>query len=105
MTFETRFVIGAVTELDEAIGWYDDRRAGLGLAFLVAVDRTIKFVSQFPQVSRLVDGVAPDLEVRMAPVDRFPYYVAYLVTNDVIVVVAVAHERRRPHYWSGRTGS
>ena len=52
MTFETRFVNEAVTELDEAIGWYDDRRAGLGLAFLVAVDRTIKFVAQFPQKCR-----------------------------------------------------
>jgi plasmid stabilization system protein ParE len=35
----------------------------------------------------------------------FPYYVAYLVSGEVIVVLAVAHERRHPRYWSDRAGS
>jgi hypothetical protein len=34
-------------------------------------------------------------------VPRFPYYVAYLVTEDRVHVVAIAHDRWRPVYWSG----
>jgi hypothetical protein len=36
------------------------------------------------------------------PVSRFPYHVAYLVTTDQVHVVAIAHDRRRPIYWSAR---
>lgn len=45
---------------------------------------------------------ADDLDVRRVPVSRFPYHLAYLVTPEEIHVLAVAHDRRRPIYWSGR---
>jgi len=33
---------------------------------------------------------------------RFPYAVVYHVRKDIVLVVAVAHSRRRPGYWRGR---
>lgn len=44
-----------------------------------------------------------DLEVRRVSVPRFPYYVAYLGDDEAIVVLAIAHERRRPRYWIDRS--
>jgi hypothetical protein len=35
-------------------------------------------------------------------VPRFPYRVVYRNRPDEIVVVAVAHLRRRPGYWKNR---
>jgi len=35
-------------------------------------------------------------------VARFPYAVLYSIVGDQIRVMAVAHDRRRPFYWSGR---
>jgi hypothetical protein len=32
----------------------------------------------------------------------FPFSIIYWVTDDAIIVLAVAHHRRRPGYWRGR---
>ena len=58
---------------------------------------------QWPDSGPLFEGLPAELLVRRVPVSRFPYYLAYLVTSDAIHVLAIAHERRRPGYWSGRT--
>jgi toxin ParE1/3/4 len=34
---------------------------------------------------------------------RFPYTVVYRILNDVIVVIAIAHQSREPEYWRDRT--
>ncbi|MBI3461482.1 MAG: type II toxin-antitoxin system RelE/ParE family toxin [Planctomycetes bacterium] len=33
---------------------------------------------------------------------RFPYRIIYEVRSDEIVILAIAHNRRRPGYWSRR---
>ncbi|MBK7425134.1 MAG: type II toxin-antitoxin system RelE/ParE family toxin [Propionivibrio sp.] len=33
---------------------------------------------------------------------RFPYSIIYQVTVEELRILAVAHHRRRPGYWSGR---
>jgi hypothetical protein len=33
---------------------------------------------------------------------RFPCLVFFRILDDEIAVVAVAHEKRRPGYWTGR---
>jgi plasmid stabilization system protein ParE len=91
----------ATLELEEAARWYEDRRTGLGLAFLAAVDGTIESILRWPRSGSLIDNTA-SFEVRRAPIPRFPYHLAYLVSNEDILVLAVAHDRRRPKYWSGR---
>ena len=104
MTVEIRFVDEAVTELDNAALWYEDRREGLGLAFLAALDRAVESIRRWPRAAALVEGVSVGLEIRRVSVPRFPFFVAYLVADEVIVMLAVAHERRRPRYWSERAG-
>jgi toxin ParE1/3/4 len=105
VTSEVRFVDEAVKELDDAVLWYEDRREGLGLAFVAALDHAVESIARQPRAAALIDGVSEDLEVRRLSIRRFPYFVAYLVLNDNVVVLAVAHERRRPRYWSDRIGS
>jgi plasmid stabilization system protein ParE len=105
VTVEIRFLDEAVAELDDAVLWYQQQRDGLGLVFLAALDRTLDSLQSWPRTAPLVPHVPEHLEVRQARVGRFPYYVAYLIVDDVATVVAMAHERRRPHYWSSRTES
>lgn len=102
MNQRIRFAVEASAELEEAAQWYEARRVGLGLAFLTAVDRAIDAVSRWPDAGARVEGLPAELPVRRVPVGRFPYYLAYLVTTEVIHVLAIAHERRRPRYWDGR---
>jgi toxin ParE1/3/4 len=97
-----RFTVEASAELEEAAKWYEDRRGGLGLAFLAAVDHAVVAISRWPSAGGSVDGLPSELTVRRAPLVRFPYYLAYVVTGETIHVLAVAHERRRPRYWVKR---
>lgn len=102
MSQRVHLVNEASAELEDAARWYEQRHAGLGLVFVAAVDRAVESIVRWPQAGVPIDGLAPDLDVRRVPVSRFPYYLAYLVSDDEIHVLAIAHDRRRPAYWSRR---
>jgi toxin ParE1/3/4 len=87
----------AEAELQDAALFYETRVNGLGKFFAAEVERTISLVRQFPQAG------SPDArDCRRVVVARFPYSVVYRQTRDSIVIVAVAHQRRRPGYWRRR---
>ena len=39
---------------------------------------------------------------RLWRLHRFPYYLVYLEVGSDVLILAVAHKRRRPTYWSRR---
>jgi plasmid stabilization system protein ParE len=88
----------AQAELDEAFSWYEEQAVGLGYEFLDEFDRSIRILSSFPKAfEQIGEGV------RRCLLNRFPYGVIYGVANEEIVVIAVAHLRRKPRYWIDRT--
>jgi len=105
VSLPVRFSPEAAAELRDAAGWYEERHAGLGSTFLAAVDSVVARLTVWPGTGSPVEGLGAHLDVRRAPLGRFPYHLAYLVTDDAVQVLAVAHDRRRPRYWSGRTES
>jgi plasmid stabilization system protein ParE len=102
VTHRVRFAPEASIEIEDAARWYEQRRRGLGLALLAAIDEAVASTLRWPHTGTLVPEVPPELEVRKAAVRRFPYHLAYVVTDEEIHVLAVAHDRRRPGYWGGR---
>jgi len=36
------------------------------------------------------------------PIQKFPYYVVFVILADRLEVVAFAHYKRRPHYFMNR---
>jgi plasmid stabilization system protein ParE len=92
-----RFLTAAQRELDDAVAWYNDQVAGLGLEFLDELDRAVRRVVEFPLSF-------PEIErgIRRCRLGRFPYGLIYGVDDETIVVVAVAHLHRQPRYWIGR---
>lgn len=70
---------------------------GLGKSFAAEVESTISLIRQFPEA-----GVLVGTTQRRVVVARFPYSVVYRQYPDLVVVVAVAHQRRRPGYWRRR---
>ncbi len=93
----------AAAELQAATDWYDERRAGLGLQLLAAVDRAVQQARSWPHSGSLVPEVPSDLAVRRLPVARFPYHLVYLTREEVIHVLAVAHDHRKPGFWKDRS--
>ena len=92
----------ASAELEDAAVWYDNQRPGLGVEFADAVDAALERIARWPQIGRVIPGVADDVSARRLPVPRFPYHVVYLESDGVIRILAFAHDRRRPGYWFSR---
>lgn len=95
---EVRFHRLAVREYREARDWYDARRPGLGRDFAAEVDRAVVRVGDHPERwTRFRD------RFRWVRLRRFPYRLYYAVIDaETVLVLAVAHTRRRPAYWIRR---
>jgi hypothetical protein len=86
----------ASAELAEAVRWYETRRVGLGGEFFDAVTATLMLVESSPEIG---STISTDGQTRRVLVARFPYQVVYRLRPTEIVIVAVAHVKRRPGYW------
>jgi plasmid stabilization system protein ParE len=84
--------------------WYDDRDPGLGDSFIKEVRVALAKVLDAPERYPLHPHVRPQRTppVRRYVVPGFPYTVAYQVFEDRIRVLAIAHAKRHPRYWSDR---
>lgn len=93
----------AYPEVEAAVNWYEDQRTGLGAEFFAAVHTSLQEISTAPRAWPLwPEPRARALGVRRFLMDRFPYALPYLAMEDRLVVLAVAHVRRRPGYWLKR---
>ena len=81
----------ATQDIDEAYGWYEGRRVGLGEEFLSCVDACIQAICRLPEMHAKVDK-----EYRRALVRRFPYAVFYESVAGKITVYCVFHASRSP---------
>jgi plasmid stabilization system protein ParE len=83
--------------MNEAADFMDHESAGLGSEFLEAVERAVEQVRSRPEAAQPIYR-----NIRRKLVAHFPFSVIYLVRHERIRVLAVAHQRRRPHYWRSR---
>ena len=84
-------------ELDEAIEWYTNEAPGLGDALLVETLKAFKLIAQFPHAWHPLSAQA-----RRCRLNRFPYSVIYAVEANEVLVIAIAHQHRKPNYWRDR---
>jgi toxin ParE1/3/4 len=87
----------AEVELWEAVEYYESRSPGLGMDFHGEIEASVGAISQSPDRWPVrADGT------RRYLTHRFPYVVVYVLLRDHIWIIAVAHCKRRPRYWSDR---
>lgn len=87
----------ADTELSEAAAFYDAQTLGLGDEFLEEVHRAITLLVSSPDL-----GSPQRRQTRRLLVRRFPYSIVYRDESDRVLIVAIAHQSRRPGYWRRR---
>lgn len=100
MTRTVRNLRAASEEFAAAVQWYEEQRPGLGAEFYDAVVDTADRIETHPEIGT---PASPDQRIRRVLVRRFPYQVVYRLLLDEIVIIAVAHLKRRPGYWKART--
>jgi toxin ParE1/3/4 len=88
----------AQAELDEAVGYYESKRLGLGIEFLDQVHGIFDHIRRFPKSG----SKSQTTEYLKRVVRGFPYVIFYRELEQQIWVVAVAHGKRKPGYWQQR---
>jgi plasmid stabilization system protein ParE len=90
----------AERELEETVAYYDSFAQETGDRFLEDYRRTLDFIVRWPNAS---PRVARTRNARRCRLSHFPYRIIYQVFNQrELVVVAVAHTKRRLTYWRNR---
>ncbi len=92
-----RFLAPAEAELLEAISYYSSIKAELGLRFEYEVTIAVRGAVSHPE-----RGAPRSKNTRRWLVKGFPYAVIYRESAEEVLVIAVAHERRKPGYWARR---
>lgn len=71
-------------EAIESAAWYEQERPGLGIEFERAIN------------------AAGARGIKRLALRRFPYDIVVRVLAHEIIIVAIAHQSRRPGYWRDR---
>jgi len=87
----------AFEELNDAIEYYEEQQAGFGLKLKDEVDRHVRWIANNSTVPRIRRG-----GYRRVNLKTFPYYIAYIIREDTLWILAVAHGHRQPRYWINR---
>ena len=97
-----RILEEAAHEAIEAAAWYDRERPGLGAEFELAIDAALDLLEEdmAPLVS--MSGVSGELGAKRLLLRRFPYSIVVRESDEEYLVIAIAHQHRRPGYWRDR---
>jgi toxin ParE1/3/4 len=92
------FLKSAQAELDAAVDYYAEHASDrVAEAFLQDALHTRQRLIEHPEIGKFISK-----RLRVLAFRHFPYVLIYRLSADTITIHAVAHQRRRPGYWSGR---
>jgi toxin ParE1/3/4 len=97
MTLPIEFTFEAREEYNDAIDWYASRSAMAPTGFEDATSDALKRIANDPD--RFPKSLAG---CRRCALKGYPFNIMFYATADRIIVVAVAHSKRRPGYWKKR---
>ncbi|MGH8280813.1 MAG: type II toxin-antitoxin system RelE/ParE family toxin [Gammaproteobacteria bacterium] len=92
-----RFLQPASTELTESVAYYEEQLAGLGEIFEQEVSAALSRIQRYPHAWHPLSHRA-----RVFRLKQFPFGVIYEARENEILIVAIAHQHRRPGYWESR---
>ena len=93
----SRFVSAAEDEFSDAAIFYEEAEPGLGEDFILLVLEAVARLERFPELRPEIDN-----GIRSLVVSRFPFRPIYSVDRVEVLILAVAHQNRRPGYWLDR---
>ena len=87
----------AAAEVERAQAWYEERSALAAAGFLQELTRALQRLRSHPARYQVAAH-----GTRRVLLEQYPFSLVYLIRHDEVVVVAVAHHKRRPGYWGRR---
>jgi plasmid stabilization system protein ParE len=93
----------ARADLYVAWAWYEDQQSELGDRFAAAVDAAVQRIARWPKSgSPAVRDEDDEIIERRLATPGFPYAIRYRVVEGTLLVMAVAHQHRRPDFVADR---
>ena len=96
MTFE--FLYPASREFEEAFDWYAQRSERAAEGFRAVVHDAIQRAIKNPTSAGFLIGKRS----RKIKLDPYRYGLIYFIYGDFLYIVAIAPNRKPPHYWKHR---
>lgn len=97
-----RFHPAAAEEAEAAADWYNSEKLGLGEDFAKELIGVIALLRQLPIPSVPHPYTSRRAKIQRLLMRRFPYDVVFIVRDEAALIIAVAHQSRRPGYWKSR---
>ncbi len=97
MNYSLRFRPEVVTDLENAIRWYDARGLNLGASFLQESGAALSRIQQNPE-----QAPPDEIGLRSVRLHRFPYVVHYKIQSSIVIVFAIMFGGRDPSAWRER---
>jgi plasmid stabilization system protein ParE len=88
---------GAELDYQEGYVWYHARSERAAENFEAAIEHALSLIADDPEQWPFCDD-----RHRLYILRRYPYSVVYRLEGDTVLVVAIAHARRRLGYWKQR---
>ena len=102
MSYNLIFTTETQEDLREGFLWYEEKRMGLGIDFMMAVEATLKSIERNPLAFSLAPTQIPN--IHRAIVFKFSYLIFYTLIGQSIIVLSVISSKRDPAIWKTRIG-
>ncbi len=94
-----KLLVASAAEADftEALCWYAERSRQAAENFEAEFEQALATITADPHRFPKCDQRHQYCRIR-----RFPFQIIYRNDQDIITIIAVAHAKRNPGYWSNR---
>lgn len=93
----------ALEEAAHAAAWYEKECTGLGYDFFEAVEAAFDIIEDKVLPLSPIPTHSTDLKnLRRLILKRFPFDIVVLERPTLTIIIAVAHQARKPGYWRDR---
>lgn len=92
----------AQSEIEQAVVWYEQQAPGVGSELREELARAYQAIGEAPERWVAWPGLEAEPRVRRYLLRKFPYTIVYVAIGDAVLVLAAAHQNRRPLYWTKR---
>jgi len=92
-----KFTEHARKELISTAKDYREISTSLGRRFVKEFQETLSTICRFPEIGSGTYGGAQEFHL-----DVFKFTIVYILLNDIIYIIAVAPQRKKPGYWKSR---
>ena len=91
------YLRGARRDFDDSFDWNAANSANAAVRLAGAVDAALLTIALNP-----AQFASRDVVRHECPVKRFSFRIVYRIVEDRVLVVAIAHDKRRPGFWKQR---